>query len=45
MLNLKWNDIGLRKDNKGQYLAIRLKWHKKDSVEEERQVYHLVDEK
>jgi integrase len=45
MLNLKWNDVGVRKDDKGEYVSIRLKWHKKASVESECQIYNLVDEK
>ncbi|ETV68370.1 hypothetical protein H257_15691 [Aphanomyces astaci] len=31
-------------DESGRYVSIRLRWHKKASVEKECQVYHLVDE-
>ncbi|RLO02112.1 hypothetical protein DYB28_013081, partial [Aphanomyces astaci] len=44
VLGLRWNDIQLVDDNKGQYLSVRLRWHKKANVEEDSQVYHLVDE-
>ena len=44
MLNLTWDDIGLRQDASGLYVSIRLRWHKKASVEEDSQVYCLVDE-
>jgi integrase len=44
MLNLTWDDIALRQDPSGSYVSIRLRWHKKASVEEDSQVYCLVDE-
>jgi integrase len=44
MLNLTWDDVSLMKDDKGQYLSVRLRWHKKASVDMDCQVYHLVDE-
>ncbi|KAH9140505.1 hypothetical protein AeRB84_015274 [Aphanomyces euteiches] len=45
MLNLRWNDVDLGNDENGQYLSVRLRWHKKASVEDDCQIYHLVDEK
>ncbi|KAG9403795.1 hypothetical protein AC1031_005290 [Aphanomyces cochlioides] len=44
MLNLRWNDVTIVDDNKGKYLSVRLKWHKKANVLEECQIYHLIDE-
>ncbi|RHY07793.1 hypothetical protein DYB25_007310 [Aphanomyces astaci] len=44
VLGLRWNDIQLVEDNKGRYLSVRLRWRKKANVEEDSQVYHLVDE-
>ncbi|KAH9086237.1 hypothetical protein LEN26_020332 [Aphanomyces euteiches] len=44
MLNLRWNDVAIVDDNKGKYLSVRLKWHKKANVLEECQIYHLIDE-
>ncbi|ETV90191.1 hypothetical protein H310_14973 [Aphanomyces invadans] len=43
-LALRWNDVQLVTDSNGRYLSVRLRWHKKASVEEDSQVYHLVDE-
>ncbi|KAH9155508.1 hypothetical protein LEN26_003287 [Aphanomyces euteiches] len=40
----KWNDVEYGKAESGCYVSIRLRWHKKASVERECQVYHLVDE-
>ncbi|ETW05914.1 hypothetical protein H310_03556 [Aphanomyces invadans] len=44
VLALRWNDVQLVTDSNGRYLSVRLRWHKKASVEEDSQVYHLVDE-
>ncbi|KAG9403796.1 hypothetical protein AC1031_005291 [Aphanomyces cochlioides] len=44
MLGLKWSDVSHVKDESGEYLSVRLRWHKKASVEKECQVYNLVDE-
>ncbi|RHX97799.1 hypothetical protein DYB36_012670 [Aphanomyces astaci] len=44
VLALKWHDVALRQDESSRYVSIRLRWHKKASVEKECQVYHLVDE-
>jgi hypothetical protein len=44
MLDLTWNDVGLKKDDKGQYVSIRLRWHKKANVKSDCQIYNLVDE-
>jgi site-specific recombinase XerD len=33
VLNLTWDDVGIREDEKGQYVCIRLRWHKKAKVE------------
>ncbi|ETW06384.1 hypothetical protein H310_02657 [Aphanomyces invadans] len=45
VLNLRVNDVQLGSDSSGRYLSIRLRWHKKANVEEDCQIYHLVDEK
>ncbi|KAF0694265.1 Aste57867_14860 [Aphanomyces stellatus] len=45
MLNLTWDDVALMRDGESQYVSIRLRWHKKASVQGECQVYHLIDEK
>ncbi|RLN99516.1 hypothetical protein DYB28_001636 [Aphanomyces astaci] len=45
MLNLTWDDVALQQDGDSQYVAIRLRWYKKASVQSGCQVYHLVDEK
>ena len=44
MLALKWNDVALGKSENGGYVSIRLRCHKKASVEKDCQVYHLVNE-
>ncbi|RHY00348.1 hypothetical protein DYB25_008292 [Aphanomyces astaci] len=44
VLALRWNDVEIVGDKKGRYLSVRLRWHKKANVEEDSQVYHLVDE-
>jgi integrase len=44
VLALRWNDVQIVTDSKGRYLSVRLRWHKKANVEEDCQVYHLVDE-
>ncbi|KAH9100230.1 hypothetical protein LEN26_016053 [Aphanomyces euteiches] len=44
VLALRWNDIAFGADDGGKYLSVRLRWHKKASVEKESQIYHLVDE-
>ncbi|RHY12997.1 hypothetical protein DYB36_007847 [Aphanomyces astaci] len=44
MLGLKWGDVSLGKSAHGPYASVRLRWHKKASVEKECQVYHLVNE-
>ncbi|CAK4212611.1 unnamed protein product, partial [Aphanomyces euteiches] len=44
MLNLRWNDVTIVEDDKGKYLSVRLKWHKKANVLQECQIYHLIDE-
>ncbi|ETV65747.1 hypothetical protein H257_17633 [Aphanomyces astaci] len=44
VLALRWNDVDIVGDAKGRYLSVRLRWHKKANVEEDCQVYHLVDE-
>jgi integrase len=44
MLNLTWDDIALKQDENFSYVSIRLRWHKKASVQDDCQVYSLVDE-
>ncbi len=44
MLQLRWNDVSRGCLNDKHYVSIRLRWHKKANVEEECQVYNLVDE-
>ncbi|RHY45213.1 hypothetical protein DYB38_012225 [Aphanomyces astaci] len=44
VLALRWNDVQIVSDQIGRYLSVRLRWHKKAGVEEDCQVYHLVDE-
>ncbi|KAH9168422.1 hypothetical protein AeNC1_017922, partial [Aphanomyces euteiches] len=44
MLALKWSDVCHVQDESGDYLSVRLRWHKKASVDKECQVYNLVDE-
>ncbi|ETV96638.1 hypothetical protein H310_10329 [Aphanomyces invadans] len=44
VLALRWNDVEIVGDDRGRYLSVRLRWHKKANVEEDCQVYHLVDE-
>lgn len=44
MLNLLWDDVSLKNDQKGTYVSIRLSWHKKANIEADCQIYHLVDE-
>ncbi|KAG9416718.1 hypothetical protein AC1031_001101 [Aphanomyces cochlioides] len=44
VLNLRSNDVQLVSDGSGRYLSVRLRWHKKANVEEDCQIYHLVDE-
>ncbi|RLO06825.1 hypothetical protein DYB28_001688 [Aphanomyces astaci] len=43
VLALRWNDVQIVSDQIEGYLSVRLRWHKKAGVEEEFQVYHLVD--
>ncbi|RHY38157.1 hypothetical protein DYB25_014190, partial [Aphanomyces astaci] len=45
MLNLTWDDVAIKNDGDSQYVSIRLRWHKKASVQSDCQIYHLVDEK
>ena len=44
VLALTWDDIALKTDEKGSYVSVRLRWHKKANVEQDCQIYHLVDE-
>ena len=44
VLSLRWNDVALRDDDNGKFVYVRLRWHKKASVEKDSQIYHLVDE-
>ncbi|ETV68355.1 hypothetical protein H257_15676 [Aphanomyces astaci] len=44
VLTLRWNDVDIVGDANGRYLSVRLRWHKKVNMEEDCQVYHLVDE-
>ncbi|KAH9102343.1 hypothetical protein LEN26_002775 [Aphanomyces euteiches] len=44
VLALKWTDVAMGVDEHGKYISIRLRWHKKASVEKECQIYHLIDE-
>ncbi|KAF0701635.1 Aste57867_7937 [Aphanomyces stellatus] len=44
VLNLRCNDVQPVSDDSGRYLSVRLRWHKKANVEEDCQIYHLVDE-
>ncbi|RHY14437.1 hypothetical protein DYB36_004799 [Aphanomyces astaci] len=44
VLNLRRNDVQLVSDGSGRYLSVRLRWHKKANVEEDCQIYHLIDE-
>ncbi|RHY51944.1 hypothetical protein DYB38_005546 [Aphanomyces astaci] len=44
VLNLRRNDVQLVSDGSGRYLSVRLRWHKKVNVEEDCQIYHLIDE-
>ncbi|RHZ33158.1 hypothetical protein DYB37_012946 [Aphanomyces astaci] len=45
MLGLGWCDVALGDLPGGQFVSVRLRWHKKASVEKECQVYNLVDER
>ncbi|KAF0708270.1 hypothetical protein AaE_013279 [Aphanomyces astaci] len=45
MLNLTWDDVAIKNDGDSQYVSIRLRWHKKASVQSDCQIYHLVVEK
>ena len=44
MLNLRWDDVAMKKNEKGDSICIRLRWHKKANAESECQIYHLLDE-
>ncbi|RHY20924.1 hypothetical protein DYB25_005542 [Aphanomyces astaci] len=44
VLNLRYNDVQLVSEGSGRYLSVRIRWHKKANVEEDCQIYHLVDE-
>ncbi|RHY14623.1 hypothetical protein DYB36_004968 [Aphanomyces astaci] len=44
VLNLRRNDVQLVSNGSGRYLSVRLRWHKKVNVEEDCQIYHLIDE-
>jgi integrase len=44
VLNLTWDDVSIHNDEKGKYVSVRLRWHKKAHVESACQIYHLVDE-
>ncbi|KAG9413010.1 hypothetical protein AC1031_016032 [Aphanomyces cochlioides] len=44
VLSLKWCDLSRAESETDSYVSVRLRWHKKASVEKECQVYHLVDE-
>lgn len=44
MLSLTWDDVALNDDDKGKFVSIRLRWHKKASVTSDCQIYYLVDE-
>ncbi|KAH9146733.1 hypothetical protein AeRB84_009419 [Aphanomyces euteiches] len=44
VLGLKWCDVSRAVSENGPYVSVRLRWHKKASVEKECQVYNLVDE-
>ncbi|KAF0684306.1 Aste57867_23703 [Aphanomyces stellatus] len=41
---LPWGDVALGKSAHGPFVSVRLRWHKKASVEKECQVYHLFNE-
>ena len=43
-LALTWSDLEQYKDEHGNYVTIRMRWHKKANVEKDCQVYILVDE-
>ncbi|ETV81442.1 hypothetical protein H257_05967 [Aphanomyces astaci] len=45
ILNLMWDDVALQHDGDSQYVSLRLRWHKKASVQRDCQIYHLVDKK
>ncbi|KAG9399724.1 hypothetical protein AC1031_011602 [Aphanomyces cochlioides] len=44
MLALTWSDVNLVAAKNSHFVSIRLRWHKKASVEKECQIYNLVDE-
>ncbi|KAH9088710.1 hypothetical protein LEN26_019372 [Aphanomyces euteiches] len=44
MLALKWCDVSASQSEFGECVSVRLRWHKKASVERDYQVYNLVDE-
>ncbi|KAH9088434.1 hypothetical protein LEN26_019515, partial [Aphanomyces euteiches] len=44
MLALTWSDVNIIAAENGHFVSIRLRWHKKASVEKECQIYNLVDE-
>ncbi|KAG9405384.1 hypothetical protein AC1031_004492 [Aphanomyces cochlioides] len=44
VLSLRWSDLSRAESENGPYVSVRLRWHKKASVEKECQIYHLVDE-
>ncbi|RHY83304.1 hypothetical protein DYB26_008752 [Aphanomyces astaci] len=45
IFGLRWCDVALVDLPGGQFVSVRLRWHKKASVEKECQVYNLVDER
>eukprot|EP00834_Sanchytrium_tribonematis_P007687 NODE_736_length_4341_cov_0.251297.p6 type:complete len:106 gc:universal NODE_736_length_4341_cov_0.251297:935-1252(+) len=44
MINLKWKDVAMKSDENGQFISIRLHWHKKAQLQKEVQVYNIPSE-
>ncbi|KAF0688550.1 Aste57867_19840 [Aphanomyces stellatus] len=44
VLALRWCDLARAQSEDGEHVSVRLRWHKKASVEEDCQIYNLVDE-
>ncbi|RHY47217.1 hypothetical protein DYB38_002078 [Aphanomyces astaci] len=44
VLALRWPDLARAQSEAGVHVSVRLRWHKKASVEQDCQIYNLVDE-
>ncbi|KAF0705570.1 hypothetical protein AaE_014461 [Aphanomyces astaci] len=44
VLALRWSDLARAQSEAGVHVSVRLRWHKKASVEQDCQIYNLVDE-